>query len=82
MPGVLAVGEIVLTTPAYTVGATSVSPDTQKTEDGDNRSWTALVVGIIAVIVGCCCLITGVVLIRISKSSDVDKVCFKPITPV
>lgn len=85
MPGVLEVGEIVLTTPAYEVRETSVSPDTQKNEDGDDRSWTAIIIVIISVILGCGCLIAGVILVKRSKSSDSpdsSKVCFRGVSPV
>merc|ERR1711907_3449 len=71
--GVVQVGEIVSTVPASKVGETTLGPDPQPSEE-DDRSWKAVIIGAVAVLLGLTCLVVSAIFIKRKMSpSDGSK---------
>jgi hypothetical protein len=71
--GVEKVGEIVSTIPASKVGETTAAPDSQPSGE-DERSWKAVIIGVVAILLGLVCLVvTGVFIKRRMSLSDASK---------
>jgi len=71
--GVEKVGEIVSTVPASRVEETTAAPDSQPSGD-DERSWKAVIIGVVAVLLGLVCLgATAIFIKRKVSLSDASK---------
>jgi hypothetical protein len=71
--GVEQVGEIVSIVPASKVGETTSAPDSQPSEE-DDRSWKAVIIGAVAVLLGLTCLVVSAIFIKRKMSpSDGSK---------
>jgi hypothetical protein len=71
--GVEKVGEIVSTIPASKVGETTSAPNSQPSGE-DERSWKAVIIGMVAILLGLVCLVvTGVFIKRRMSLSDASK---------
>jgi hypothetical protein len=67
--GVEKVGQIVSTIPASKVGETTAAPDSQPSEE-DDRSWKAVIIGAVVVLLGLTCLVVSAFFIKRKLSSS------------
>jgi hypothetical protein len=68
--GVEQVGKIVSTIPASKVGETTAAPNSQPSEE-DDRSWKAVIIGAVAVLLGLTCLVVSAIFIKRKMSPNV-----------